>query len=104
MATGLTAAPYGVLALDGSRFYLLEELAGLVRPCPCRGRRKRVCLTRLSPSSHLALLEFGDNPHRMDNAGDKAEDRKYDVDPEVLGQSYLQEYPQRGKDDREHNP
>ncbi len=39
-------------------------------------------------------LVFGDNPHGMDDAGDEAEDRQQDIDPEVLPDPDLQEHPQ----------
>jgi hypothetical protein len=34
-----------------------------------------------------------DDPHCVDNTGDIAEDRQQDVDPELLADPYLQEYP-----------
>ena len=61
---------------------------------------------RLSSVFTRSLLsgERRDDPHRMNQTGDIPEYRQEDVDPEMLGQSHLQEYPKRRKDDREHDP
>jgi hypothetical protein len=51
------------------------------------------------PADSLQLLQKwrsvpSDDPHGMDYAGNVAEDRQQDIDPEVLGKPYLQEHTQ----------
>ena len=51
-------------------------------------------------SQHLLVKlhsVLSDHPHRMDYAGDVAEDRQQDIDPEVLGNPHLQEHTQGWK-------
>ena len=48
-------------------------------------------------------LVFGYNPHGMDDAGDEAEDRQQDVDPEVFTDPDLQEHPQGREDYRDYD-
>ena len=38
-------------------------------------------------------LILRDDPHSVDYAGDVAEDRQQDVDPKLLADAHLQEYP-----------
>lgn len=63
-------------------------------PNPWQGRPKVSESTPKCWQRAAGLSEFGDDPHCMDYAGNVAEDRKQDIDPEVLGKSHLQEHTQ----------
>jgi hypothetical protein len=57
-----------------------------------------------SSGGSLLSRERRDDPYRVDDTGHIPQYRQQDIDPKVLGQSYLQKYSQRGNDDREHDP